>query len=69
MKQNVNFNFKPPTVFVILVYHKSDLIKICLSSEDQTAYKISWFHVDWCKFWINLKVRTSAILEWSKIWD
>jgi hypothetical protein len=28
IKQNVNFKFQPPTVFVLLVSRKSDLLKV-----------------------------------------
>jgi hypothetical protein len=41
-------------MFVLLVFHKSDLIKSCSSFEDLSTYKIAWSHVNWCKFCIHL---------------
>jgi hypothetical protein len=62
----MNFNIQPPPSFVFLVFHKNCLIKNCSSFEDLSAYKMSWFHVDWCKFSIrqrNLNVHHVAMIE------
>jgi hypothetical protein len=45
LKLNVNFNFEPPAIFVILVFCWSDLIKGCSSFESLSAYKIAWSYV------------------------
>jgi hypothetical protein len=42
-------------MFVFLVLHKNDLIKICLSFEDLSENKIPWSQVDWWKFCIHLR--------------
>jgi hypothetical protein len=41
-------------MFAFLVFFESGLIKSCLSFEDLSAYRMSWFHVDRCKFCIHL---------------
>jgi hypothetical protein len=46
MKQNVNFKFQPPVIFVFLFYGKSDLIKGCSSFEGLSEYTIWWFHIE-----------------------
>jgi hypothetical protein len=38
----------------ILVFRESDIIKSSSSFEDVSAYKISWYRVDWRKFRIHL---------------
>jgi hypothetical protein len=53
-KQNANFNFQLPAMFVVWVLHKNSLIKSCSSSEDLSAYKMSWSYIYWCKFLIHL---------------
>jgi hypothetical protein len=50
----VNFNFQLPAMFVFLDFHKSGLIKSCLSFEDLSAYQVSWSHIDWYKVCIHL---------------
>jgi hypothetical protein len=53
-------------MFVFFVFGKTDLMKSCSSFEDLSVYKISWSHVDWCKFCIHLRslnVRHFGILE------
>jgi hypothetical protein len=54
IKQNVNYNFQPPAMLIWLVSHNSGF-KSCSSSENLSAYNISWPHVDWCKFYIHFR--------------
>jgi hypothetical protein len=54
-KQTMNFNIQLATMFVIFVFDKNCLTKICSSFEDLSVYKISCSHVDWCKFCIHLR--------------
>jgi hypothetical protein len=54
-KQNMNFNIQTAAIFVFFVFDKNGLIKSCSSFEDLSAYKISWSHVDWWKFYIHLR--------------
>jgi hypothetical protein len=42
---------RPPCSYF---FHKNGLIKSCSSFEDLSVYKISWSHVDRCKFCIHL---------------
>jgi hypothetical protein len=42
-------------MFVFFVFDKNGLIKSCSSFEDLSVYKISWSHVEWCKFFIHLR--------------
>jgi hypothetical protein len=42
-------------MFVFFVFDKNCLIKSCSSFEVLSVYKISWSHVDWCKFCIHLR--------------
>jgi hypothetical protein len=49
----MNFNIQTAAMFVFFVSDKSGLIKSCSSFEDLSVYKISWSHVDWCKFCIH----------------
>jgi hypothetical protein len=51
----MNFNIQTAAMFVFFVFDKNDLIKSCSSFEDLSVYKISWSHVDWCKFFIHLR--------------
>jgi hypothetical protein len=51
----MNFNIQTAATFVFFVFDKNGFIKICSSFEDLTVYKISWSHVDWCKFCIHLR--------------
>jgi hypothetical protein len=46
----MNFNIQTAAMFVFFVSDKSGLIKSCSSFEDLSVYKVSWSHVDWCKF-------------------
>jgi hypothetical protein len=41
-------------MFVFFVFDKNGLIESCSFFEDLSVYKISWSHVDWCKFCIHL---------------
>jgi hypothetical protein len=53
-------------MFVFFVFDKNCLIKSCSSFEDASVNKISWSHVDWCKFCIHLRslnVRHFGMLE------
>jgi hypothetical protein len=51
----MNFNIQTAGMFVLFVFDKNSLIKSCSSFEDLSVYKISWSHVDWCKFCIHLR--------------
>jgi hypothetical protein len=43
-------------MFVFFVLDKYGLVKSCSSIEENlSVYKISWSHVDWCKFCIHLR--------------
>jgi hypothetical protein len=42
-------------MFVFFVFDKNGLIKSCSSFEDLSVYKISWSHVDCCKFCIHIR--------------
>jgi hypothetical protein len=55
IKQNVNSKFKPPAMYVFVVSRKSCLPRSCSCSKGLSAYKTSWFHVDWWKFCIRLR--------------
>jgi hypothetical protein len=53
-------------MFVFFVVDNNVVIKSCSSFEDLSVYKISWFHVDWCKFCIylrSLNVRHFGMVE------
>jgi hypothetical protein len=54
-KQTMNFNIQTAAMFVFFVSDKNGVIKSFWSFEDLSVYKISWSHVDWCKFCIHLK--------------
>jgi hypothetical protein len=68
-KQTMNFNIQTAAMLVFFVFDKNGLIKSFSSFEDLSVYKISWSHVDWCKFASTLGVWTSGILEWLKVRD
>jgi hypothetical protein len=51
----MNFNIQTAAMFVFFAFDKNSLIKSCSSFEDLLAHKISWSHVDWCKFCIHLR--------------
>jgi hypothetical protein len=51
----MNFNIQTAAMFVFFVFDKNGLIKSCLSFVYLSVYKISWSHVDWCKFCIHLR--------------
>jgi hypothetical protein len=53
-KQTMNFNIQTDAMFVFFVFNKNGLIKSCSSFQDLSVYKISWTHVDSCKFCIHL---------------
>jgi hypothetical protein len=60
----LTFNWPPCSYF--FVFDKNGLIKSCSSSEDLSVFKISCYHVDWCKFCIHLrslKVRHFGMVE------
>jgi hypothetical protein len=62
----MNFNIQTAAMFVFFVSDKNGLTKSCSSFEDLSVYKISWSHVDWCKFCIhlrNLNVRYFGMAE------
>jgi hypothetical protein len=54
-KQIMNFYIQTAAMFVFFVFDKNDLIKSCSSFEDLLVYKISWSHVNCCKFCIYLR--------------
>jgi hypothetical protein len=65
-KQTMNFNIQTAAMFVFFVFDKSGLIKSCLSFEDLWVHKISWSHVNWCKFYVHIRslnVRNSVMVE------
>jgi hypothetical protein len=65
-KQTMSFNIQMAAMFVFFVFDKNGLIKSCSSFEDLWVYKISWSHVDWCKFCIHLRslnIRHFVIVE------
>jgi hypothetical protein len=68
-KQAMNFKNQTAAMFVFFVFDKNGLIKSCSSFEDLSVQKISWSHVEWCKFCIHLRSLNFAILEWLKIRD
>jgi len=49
MKQNINFNFQPPSAFLFSLF-----TKIVRPLKDTSEYKISQSHVDYCKLFIRL---------------
>jgi hypothetical protein len=51
----MNFNIQTAAMFVFFVFEKNGLIISCSSFEDLSVYKMSWPHVDWCKFCIHLR--------------
>jgi hypothetical protein len=48
---DITFN-RPPLSYFFL---KNSLSRGCSSFEDMSANKMSWSHVDWCKFCIHLR--------------
>jgi hypothetical protein len=54
-KQTMNYNIQTAARFVFFIFNKNGLIKSCSSFEDVSVYKLSWSHVDWCKFCIHLR--------------
>jgi hypothetical protein len=54
-KQTTNFNIQTAAMFAFFIFDKDVFIKSCSSFEDLSVYKISWSHVDWCKFCIHLR--------------
>jgi hypothetical protein len=51
----MNFNIQKTAMFVFFVFDKNSLTKSYSSFEYLSVYKISWSHVDWCKFCIHLR--------------
>jgi hypothetical protein len=54
-ERTMNFNIQTAAMFVFFVLDKNCLIKSCSSFEDLSVYKISWSHIDWCKFCTHLR--------------
>jgi hypothetical protein len=54
-KQTMNFNSQTAAMFVIFGFDKNGLIKSYSPFKYLSVYKISWSHVDWCKFCIHLR--------------
>jgi hypothetical protein len=62
----MNINIQTAAMFVFFVFNKNGLIKSCLSFEYLSLHKMSWSHVDWCKFCSHLRsfnVRHFGMLE------
>jgi hypothetical protein len=55
IKQNSVLNFNLSACSCFWIFCKSGLIKCCLSSEDLSAYRSLWFHVNWWKFFLHLR--------------
>jgi hypothetical protein len=55
IKQNVNFKFQLPNMFIFVRFCKSGPVKSCSSSQDLWACNILWCHINWFKFWIHLR--------------
>jgi hypothetical protein len=69
-KQTMNFNIQMAAIFVFFVFDKNGLIKSYVSFEDLSVYKISWSHIDWCKFCIHLRslnVRHFGMVEGTEL--
>jgi hypothetical protein len=69
-KQTINCNIQLAAMFVFFVFDKDGLISSCSSFEDQSVYKISCSHVDWCKFCIHLRslnVRHFGMVEDTRL--
>jgi hypothetical protein len=63
---NMNVNFLSQFTFVFSTLHKNGVLKSCPNSQPLWAYKISWPHVEWCKFCVylfNLNVRHFCMVE------
>jgi hypothetical protein len=66
----MNFNIQTAAMFVFFVFDKNGLIKSCSSFEDLLVYKMSWSHVEWCKFCIHLRslsVRHFGMVEGTEL--
>jgi hypothetical protein len=66
----MNFNIQMAAMFVFFVFDKNGIIKSCSSFEDLSVFKISWSHVDWCKFCIHLRslnVRHFGMVEGTEL--
>jgi hypothetical protein len=53
--------------FPIFVFSQKCYIKSCLSFQDLSANKCSWYHVEWCKFISASEFWTSVFFEWLKL--
>jgi hypothetical protein len=42
-------------MFVFLVFSENCAVKSCSLIDDQSAYDVSWFYFDWCKFRVHLR--------------
>jgi hypothetical protein len=65
-KPTMNFNIQTAAMFFFFYYYKNGLIKSCSSFKDLSVYKISWSHIDWCKFCIHIRslnVRHFGVVE------
>jgi hypothetical protein len=58
-------------MFVFLVFRKCYFTKSCISFEDLSADKISWYHFDWCNcfFHTNCANNSSSFTDNTKPWD
>jgi hypothetical protein len=66
----MNFNIQTAAMFVFFVFDKNGPIKSCSSFKDLSVNKISWSHVDWCKFCIHLRslnVRHFVMVEGTEL--
>jgi hypothetical protein len=62
-------NFKRPLRLHFNFFHKNCLIKSCSYFEDLSGYKVSWYHVEWCKVCIHLRSLNVRYFEWLKLQD
>jgi hypothetical protein len=65
-ERTMNFNIQTTAMFVYFVLDKNGLIKSYSTFEALSVYKISWSHLDWCKFCIHLRslnVRHFGVVE------
>jgi hypothetical protein len=64
-KETMNCNISTVVMFVFFVFDKNGLTKSCSTIEDISVYKMSWSHVDWCKFCIHLRSLNARHQFWN----
>jgi hypothetical protein len=67
IKENYNFKFQPPAMFVFLVSSKRSLIKSCPFSDDNQDTKFHCPTLNGASSASTSGVWTSAVLEWLQI--